>query len=56
MQWSSVEEFWAMGGHGLFVWGSYAVTLAVMLLEPLWAAQRHRQALRAVRDLPDDQA
>lgn len=56
MWWSSWEEFWAMGGHGLFVWGSYAVTLVVMLAEPLWAAKRHQQALHAVRDLPEDGA
>ena len=56
MQWNSWAEFWAMGGHGLFVWGSYAVTLVVMLIEPVWTARRHRQALQAVRDLPPDGA
>jgi heme exporter protein D len=34
-----------MGGHGLFVWGSYGVCLLVMTLEPLLAARRRRQAL-----------
>lgn len=33
MQWTSWQEFWAMGGHGLYVWGSYAVTLAVIVTE-----------------------
>lgn len=30
MQWGSWAEFWAMGGYGLYVWGSFAVTLACM--------------------------
>jgi len=33
-----------MGGYGLYVWGSYAVALAVMLVEPWLAAGRHRRA------------
>ncbi len=35
MNWGSASEFFAMGGYGLYVWGSYAVTAAAMLLEPL---------------------
>ena len=46
MNWNSASEFFEMGGHGLFVWGSYAVCLAVMILEPLLAARRRREALR----------
>jgi len=33
MNWTSWHEFWAMGGHGLYVWGAYAVTLAVIVTE-----------------------
>ncbi len=40
--WKSWEEFFRMGGYGLYVWGSYAVTLAVMLGETVLA--RHRLA------------
>jgi heme exporter protein D len=46
MNWNSASEFFAMGGYGLYVWGSYVVAAALMLLEPLMAAHRHRQALR----------
>jgi heme exporter protein D len=45
MNWNSAAEFFDMGGHGLFVWGSYGVCLLVMTLEPLLAARRRRQAL-----------
>ena len=50
MHWNSFDEFVHMGGYGLYVWGSYAVTLAVMLVEPLLAAQRRRHALAQVRE------
>lgn len=48
MNWGSVSEFLAMGGYGLYVWGSYAVTAAAMLLEPLLAARRQARARAAV--------
>ena len=46
MNWNSAGEFFHMGGYALYVWGSYAMAAALMLLEPLLARQRHRQALR----------
>jgi heme exporter protein D len=49
MNWGSAAEFFAMGGYGLYVWGAYLMTLAVMLAEPLAAARRHAQARRAAR-------
>jgi heme exporter protein D len=44
MNWGSAQEFWAMGGYGLYVWGSFAVALVLMLAEPWLAARRHAQA------------
>ena len=46
MQWSSASEFFAMGGYGLYVWGSYGLSLALMLLEPWLASRRRRRALQ----------
>jgi len=43
MNWGSASEFFAMGGYGLYVWGSYVVAALLMVAEPLLA--RHRQAL-----------
>ena len=40
MNWTSFDEFLHMGGYGLYVWGSYGVTLVVMLAEALMARQR----------------
>jgi heme exporter protein D len=48
MNWVSWEAFWAMGGHGRFVWGSVAAVLAALALE-LWSLRRARLAL--LRDL-----
>jgi heme exporter protein D len=48
MIWNSTADFFAMGGYGFYVWGSYAVTLACMAIEPVLAWQRHRAARRAV--------
>ena len=49
MHWTSVGEFLHMGGYGLYVWGSYAVTLVLMLAEPVLAARRRRRALDDAR-------
>jgi heme exporter protein D len=38
--WDSWSDFVAMGGYGLYVWGSYLVTFALIALE--LAAVRHR--------------
>lgn len=46
MNWHSASEFFAMGGYGLYVWGSYGVAAVLMVMEPLLARQRHRQSLR----------
>ncbi len=46
MQWNSVGEFLAMGGHGFYVWGSFGACLILMIAEPILARQRQS----AVRD------
>ena len=48
MIWNSASEFFAMGVYGLYVWGSYAVTLVCMAVEPALARQRLRAAQRAL--------
>ena len=49
-------DFAAMGGYALYVWGSYAVTGVLMLIEPWLAARRHHAARRAAATLPPPQA
>jgi heme exporter protein D len=56
MIWSSWSDFFAMGGYGLYVWGSYAVCLALMLAEP-WLVRRHRgHALLGSRQSTEEHA
>jgi heme exporter protein D len=50
MHWSSVADFLAMGGYGLYVWGSFAVTAGVMVWEVLALGQRRRRAITEVRN------
>ncbi len=47
LNWNSAADFWAMKGYGLYVWGSYAMTLAAMLFEAWSVRRRHHAALRA---------
>ena len=49
MNWSSVAEFAAMGGYGLYVWGAFGVTTLVMLGEMV-SLRARRKALRAIAD------
>ncbi len=53
-QWQSWSHFWNMDGYGLYIWGSYGVTLVCMLAEPLLAARRRRQALAQVLDADNE--
>ena len=55
MIWNSWNEFWAMGGYALYVWGSFAVTFGFIALEVGLAQLRQRRALQIVlQSLPDD--
>ncbi|MBX3627744.1 MAG: heme exporter protein CcmD [Rhizobacter sp.] len=56
MNWGSASEFFAMGGYGLYVWGAYAVTLVLMLAEPVLALRRHAAARRTAALPHDDEA
>ena len=44
---ASLSDVLFLGGYGLYVWGSYAVTLVLMLLEPWWVRRHRSRALRA---------
>ena len=48
MQWNSVSEFFAMGGYGLYVWGSFGACAILMIVEPLLARRRLNEVRRSV--------
>ena len=41
MNWATAADFWAMGGYGLYVWGSYGAVVAVIVIE-LWLLKARR--------------
>ena len=46
MNWGSASEFFAMGGYGLYVWGSFGVTALAIAGELIALARRKRAAER----------
>lgn len=46
MSWASWSEFFAMGGYALYVWGSYAVTAGLIVVELVLLARRRAGILR----------
>ena len=49
MIWESWQAFWAMGGYGLYVWGSFGVTL-LCVVAGVWLLRRHDlQACRRLK-------
>ena len=50
MIWNSWSEFWAMGGYGLYVWGSFGVTALCVALEMIWVKNARAQALAHISD------
>ena len=49
MNWGSWSEFFAMGGYAFYVWGSYLVTLGLVVAEIVLLALRKRSALARLR-------
>jgi len=47
--WGSWDNFLAMGGYAFYVWGSYLVTLGLVLAEIVLLALRKRSALARLR-------
>ena len=56
MIWESWDAFWAMGGYGLYVWGSYAVVLLCLVVEIWLARAGYRASVQTVRDLVEQEA
>lgn len=49
MNWESPAAFFAMGGYGLYVWGSFGVCAVLMIVEPILASKRRMDILRSLR-------
>ena len=49
MNWGSLGAFLEMGGHGLYVWGSYAVTFVLLMVEIALLVLRRRGLIAQLR-------
>ena len=49
MIWNSATDFFAMGGYGLYVWGSFGVCAVALALEPLLVSRRHAAVMQSLR-------
>jgi len=47
MNWGGASAFFAMGGYGLYVWGSFGLIALCMAADALTAIKRHRDARAA---------
>lgn len=45
MSFDSISEFFAMGGHGLYVWLSYAIALAILILNIMNPVMQKKKVL-----------
>ena len=46
MQWDSWSAFWQMGGAAPFVWGSYGLTVFMVVAELIMVGRRRRETVR----------
>lgn len=51
MNFNSFSEFVAMGGHGLFVWSAYAITLVVLLFNLILPLVGRRRFFKVQKQL-----
>jgi len=54
VKWQSLEHFLAMGGYAVYVWGSFAVTAAVIAVELVLLRARAKAARRAAAATPPE--
>ncbi len=50
MNWSSVSDFLAMGGYGLYVWGSFGMVALAIALE-VWQLFSRGAAQKRMTDI-----
>lgn len=50
MVWNNWSDFVAMGGYGLYVWGSFGVTAVVLVAEIASVVARRRALRQRVHD------
>ena len=49
IHWNSLSDFLAMGGYGVYVWGSFGVTALIMIIEPIMVARNRRTTIARLK-------
>ncbi len=49
IHWKSFADFIAMGGYGVYVWGSFGVTALIMIIEPIMVARNRRTTIARLK-------
>ena len=49
IHWNSFADFIAMGGYGIYVWGSFGVTALIMTIEPILVARNRRTTIARLK-------
>ena len=47
--WNSFADFLHMGGYGLYVWGSFGLTAAIMIIEPILVARTRKTTIARLK-------
>ncbi len=47
--WHSFADFLAMGGYGFYVWGSFGLTAAIMVIEPIMVARNRKTTIARLK-------
>ena len=49
IHWNSFSDFLAMGGYGLYVWGSFGATVLIMTVEPIVVARNRKTTIARLK-------
>ena len=49
IHWNSFSDFLAMGGYGLYVWGSFGATVLIMAIEPIVVARNRKTTIARLK-------
>jgi len=49
IHWNSFSDFLAMGGYGVYVWGSFGVTALIMVVEPIVIARQRTATIARLK-------
>ena len=49
IHWNSFSDFIAMGGYGLYVWGSFGVPALIMAIEPIVVSRNRKTTIARLK-------